>query len=1014
MKKFILQGILVSSILLGNSAFSARELPQDLIDNAGKWTAKSRSSSETLWEKYHFETNTISGKVKVHTNAYVEIGSGLNVKGVDGVFRTAVTDFVITERGAEAHGTSHKFILTPNIATDGAVHVIDPDGVNLKSHPLGLGYYDPVSGQSVVIANITEANGWLVAPNVVVYSNCFDNIRASVLYKNSQSGIAQDLILHERPAPPADYGLSPRSRLEMFTEFLADTPSPTLTQKVLVRESDEAVRATMAEPDLSDSSINFGKIIIGPGKAFSTGEGAPSAAYLVSKKYELINGRKILIEAVEHFRIQEELKNLPQAPLGNATNAALGDIEKEIRLLPKRQLALLGDLKIRMAQTSADPDFSIYAIGPAFVLDYETHQYTYDSDFTFSGATNYLINTFAFFEDLTIEGGTIVKFLTNSTLWVDGPVQCETTNYNPAIFTSSNDDSVGEIINGSTGIPVGYHATEAFSYLDTHQINLSNVRFKYANKAISIATAPSHTHSIKHSQFVNCKNTFLVEKLSVQNVLIDNNENDIFTGLGTGAPLDLTLEHLTVRGGTKLAYDSVATPTVTVKNSLITELSNDSSSNYTLNDSIWLTDATGVFQSQGNGAYYLLGHQYRNYVTSSTLSSGFYDELKEMTTYPPDPLPAVITVDFEIEPINPRDNNGLLDLGYHYPAIDHYTTGTDVQGGTTTIKQGSVIACLYDSNTYGFDISKGKLYSEGRVLSPVRLLKSRVVQEQLGSAPPTSYSIIVDSPFASVWSEGRFRFTEFCSLAGLSKAITVGYYLGHFELKNCHFRNGYIMAEYYGLAGRTIGWTNNLLERTTVLFNLDQPIVSGIRNNTFKEASLDIIHGSLDFVVENNIFDNIEITCDAEISDEYNGFVGLGTTSPFPLHTPMPPNVFLSSLTYQNGLLGDYYLPQNLPPPDDLLDDGSISAGQASLYHFTTDSGQVKEGSSTVDLGYHYVVVDATTGLPIDTDSDGIPDYIEDTDGDGVHDAGETDWDGYDSPNNLGDPGLIVFTPLDE
>ena len=49
------------------------------------------------------------------------------------------------------------------------------------------------------------------------------------------------------------------------------------------------------------------------------------------------------------------------------------------------------------------------------------------------------------------------------------------------------------------------------------------------------------------------------------------------------------------------------------------------------------------------------------------------------------------------------------------------------------------------------------------------------------------------------------------------------------------------------------------------------------------------------------------------------------------------------------------------------------------------------EGTSTVDIGYHYVATDAY-GNPLDTDGDGIPDYIEDANGNGTVDSGETDW----------------------
>ena len=43
-----------------------------------------------------------------------------------------------------------------------------------------------------------------------------------------------------------------------------------------------------------------------------------------------------------------------------------------------------------------------------------------------------------------------------------------------------------------------------------------------------------------------------------------------------------------------------------------------------------------------------------------------------------------------------------------------------------------------------------------------------------------------------------------------------------------------------------------------------------------------------------------------------------------------------------------------------------------------------------VDIGFHYVAV--TNNVPIDTDGDGLPDYLEDRNGNGTVDSGETDW----------------------
>jgi hypothetical protein len=122
-----------------------------------------------------------------------------------------------------------------------------------------------------------------------------------------------------------------------------------------------------------------------------------------------------------------------------------------------------------------------------------------------------------------------------------------------------------------------------------------------------------------------------------------------------------------------------------------------------------------------------------------------------------------------------------------------------------------------------------------------------------------------------------------------------------------------------------------------------------------------------------------------------------------------PTDVFLTnSPAYQTSWFGNYYLPPNSP----LINEGSTNANLLGLYHFTTQTNQVVEGNTIVDIGYHYVATDAYGNL-LDTNGDGVPDYVEDSNGDGIFDAGDLgDW--LVSPyNGLSRTfGLQVFTPL--
>ena len=94
---------------------------------------------------------------------------------------------------------------------------------------------------------------------------------------------------------------------------------------------------------------------------------------------------------------------------------------------------------------------------------------------------------------------------------------------------------------------------------------------------------------------------------------------------------------------------------------------------------------------------------------------------------------------------------------------------------------------------------------------------------------------------------------------------------------------------------------------------------------------------------------------------------------------------------YEAGSLGRYYQVSYSP----LINAGSTSATNVGLYHFTTQANEIKETNSIVDIGFHYVAM--TNGTPIDTDGEGLTDYLEDTNGNGNIDASESSWTSADT-----------------
>jgi hypothetical protein len=118
---------------------------------------------------------------------------------------------------------------------------------------------------------------------------------------------------------------------------------------------------------------------------------------------------------------------------------------------------------------------------------------------------------------------------------------------------------------------------------------------------------------------------------------------------------------------------------------------------------------------------------------------------------------------------------------------------------------------------------------------------------------------------------------------------------------------------------------------------------------------------------------------------------------------------------YWSGAFGNFYL---LSPSPLLHNAGSRSPAAAGLYHYTSGL-ETREGDKSfgrmVDIGFHYIVDDGA-GHPLDTDHDGIPDYVENWHGDGIyanHTDTETDWQNAHTTAGVADSVNPLYDDVD-
>jgi hypothetical protein len=233
-------------------------------------------------------------------------------------------------------------------------------------------------------------------------------------------------------------------------------------------------------------------------------------------------------------------------------------------------------------------------------------------------------------------------------------------------------------------------------------------------------------------------------------------------------------------------------------------------------------------------------------------------------------------------------------------------------------------------------------------------------------------------------------FTKFSTVNSIGNMIRDDWADGVGGFTDCEF--------YYGMANYwpSYYFTNCLFVRSGVTFYSSVNASSfTFQNCTFWQGSLNpnrsAGQSSSQWTILNTTFDGTSISTSDNWAGnpnytyfDYNAFINgdnrLETTGPHDV-------IVTGAYNWQSSWLGNYYL----PPTSTLVNAGSTTANLLGLFHFTTQTNQGVEGDSIVDIGYHFVATDAY-GDPLDSNGDGIPDYLEDANGNGVVDNGEAPW----------------------
>lgn len=628
----------------------------------GGYTVTERGPDYKVLEK----TEVVNGTNRIHK--YTELATGMHYTNSVGQLAESREQITILPNGGAAATQGQHKVYFPGNLYNGVLEIVTPDGKHLYSRPLGVAYDD--GSNTVFIATLTNAVGYLTRSNQVTYRNCFSGIKADLVCTYRRGGFESDLVFRQQPPTPGDYGLDADwSTLQMVTEFF-NTQDP---QQIPGANDDWF--------GLQDSTLKFGKLTMKQGRAFAfngtnsvlPGRLGGEGAVPVYKRWVKFDGRKFLIEEVPVIDLAEDLealpltaKAVPQTP--DAKSQTLLASGKHTFPPPHGISECTNQILLATADFNKEP---------GVVLDYseiitdQTNQVTFAANTTY-----YLPGTIDSYWGITLQPGAVIKFAPGAMLRVLSydmqPIDCQTTAENPAVLTSKDDNTVGGVIAGSTGEPAMDYA-----HLDIEvgPVELKHLRFYYGGIQANFSWPPPDADlvlddiQIHHSGYGVA---MYGGSLVARNVLMSDMQGTFFL---EGTPA--AVEHLTLDQCSWFYGNEGTSEAFGLTNSLLVGANGLNWAPLATNAVVFLNTNAGVFAS-----YQVVNHydEYDNFLYASTnvdyhlatnspyrdtgttgISPTMQAELQITTTYVPG--------DWLHHFYAPPDNDGLPDLGYHHPLV---------------------------------------------------------------------------------------------------------------------------------------------------------------------------------------------------------------------------------------------------------------------------------------------------------------------------------------------------------
>ncbi|HZR19299.1 MAG TPA: sialidase family protein [Verrucomicrobiae bacterium] len=465
------------------------------------YTVVERGCDYRVWQRTVPVTSSATGGTTHQVQAYQELANGICYQRSDGSWADSQDVVEVSATGAQAVEGPMPAHFNADITALDAISLaipattLSPVGL-IQSRPLGLFYYDPSLDKVASIGLVQSGRAVLHPPNVLVYEDVIPGL-ADLMVIWTKGGCEENLVIKQSPPPPESFGLTSAARLQYWSSF--NSPAPKEQRPVILRSglTDHIIIFDSCWLPVGGAFL-FGEALVpSPGRAAEIRLTDPSnpQSLCLAKTLVTIAGQKVLIEEINLSDLTPILKTLPQVSLSSRQTKPVEFARRGDLLLHPQ-----ADTVVPPAMEVASSAYTVrgLALDPVILLTGGN-----GGSYTFTAGNTYYIPSSFYLSAATFQANTCIKFGLNARLLTYGPPSFPSSG-TPVIFTSKDDNSCGQVVDGSSSEPGYAAAQELWVYYQTVSTTVQNASFRWAQVGAQYDAQSVNQHFLSSSSFQNC------------------------------------------------------------------------------------------------------------------------------------------------------------------------------------------------------------------------------------------------------------------------------------------------------------------------------------------------------------------------------------------------------------------------------------------------------------------------------------------------------------------------------